>query len=335
MIDVINYASKQFDFSVITFFDHKPLAEQLNDSIVIHCVYKRKYETLMLIKKIKDILQLTKPDIVHTHLFGGDMWGAMAARISGVPIVRTEHNFNYSEGTFKGLIKKYIAPTPDRYVAVSPAVAGYVKEYYGFSGVVEVIRPGIEVGRFRTAPLSSSGLQRAILIVGRLVEQKGHMVALQALAKLRQYDWCLTIVGDGQLLSNLQKAVVRLKLGDRVIFKSAFPQIEKEYQAHEIVLVPSLWEGLGLVVMESMAAGRVTVASNVGGIAGLITDQLNGLLFISNNSDDLAKKLEDCFKKWPEMMVVGKNAAKYAEENFEAENSVALYNKIYLELAKK
>ena len=61
---------------------------------------KRKYD-LFLHKRIEKILKELKPDLVHTHLFTADIWGRLAAKNIGVPVLTTEHNTNYGEGFFR------------------------------------------------------------------------------------------------------------------------------------------------------------------------------------------------------------------------------------------
>jgi glycosyltransferase involved in cell wall biosynthesis len=189
VVDIINSCDpERFTFSVLTFFDELPLAQELKRSdVTIRVVYKKPYETLGLMRRIRDQLRELRPDVVHTHLFGADVWGKRAAHQLHLPVVSTEHNLNYQENILKHGIKRFLCPPSDRYVATSEAIKVYMKQKYGVQKPIEVIRCGIDLKRFNDRPLDTSFPLQHLLIVGRLTRQKGHAVALRALQQLVEF----------------------------------------------------------------------------------------------------------------------------------------------------
>jgi glycosyltransferase involved in cell wall biosynthesis len=165
--------------------------------------------------------------------------------------------------------------------------------------------------------------------------QKGPHIALQALSKLLDYSWKLDIVGEGELERPLKVLVKQLGLKNRVSFYGPTRNISHLFAAHDIVLMPSLWEGLGMVAMEAMAAGRVVVASNVGGLPEIITDNETGFLVPPSDPKLFAEKLRWCFNNAEQCRVVAEGARAYAAEHFKAEVMAAGYAVHYEALRRK
>ena len=96
-----------------------------------------------------------------------------------------------------------------------------------------------------------------ILSVGRLVEFKDHKTLIQAFAKISAEfpDWRVRIVGDGHLKGSLESLVAELNVKGRVLFIEPTKHIEREYANAELFVIPSYFEGYGLVTAEALSAG--------------------------------------------------------------------------------
>lgn len=328
VVDIINRAHPDFDFSIIVFSEHTPLKAQITrPNVRVICVPKKGQLSLGLIGAIKKELRSLKPDVVHTHLFGGDVWGRIAARSLKIPVVTTEHNLNYDEGMVKALVKRILKRKTKAYAACSETVKEYMHSRYGIKKKVQVVYPGVDLDRFLSAPTNLS-VPLKIAIVGRLVPQKGHKKALQAISSLDKNLWELSIVGDGPLKLELQSWCKKYNITEKVTFVPPTPKIEQVYARHDILLIPSQWEGLGIVAMEAMAAGRVVIAASVGGLKEIIQHKTTGLL-CGEEVHSFTEAMEWCVDHRQEALTLANQASHYAHAHFGVENMVQKYQEMY------
>lgn len=334
VVDIINNAPPDFTFSVIVFFPDTPMQAQITRSNVeVMCVQKKGQLSFGFFGDIKKALEQLQPDVVHTHLFGADLWGRVAAHSLGIPVVSTEHNIIDNDGILKSWIKRCLKNKSTISVACSEKVKQYMKKYYGLSDAVEVVRPGVHLAKFTPISFPQFVAPLKFVMVGRLVEQKGHEVGLKALAHLKG-EWKLSIVGNGPLESRLRQLVEHLHIGNRVDFFPATNNIASVYAEHDIVLMPSKWEGLAIVAMEAMAAGRLLLVSNVGGMSEIIHDGQNGFLLAPTVSA-FASKLQWCLNNTDKLLPVAQTARVFAEQNCSVDTMVFEYSQIYHRLEKK
>ncbi len=331
VIDLINHSDPaRFRYTIITFFDDNLLLAQItrSDVPVIVVPKKGKLSPRLFFDLARTFLEL-KPDIVHTHLFGADVWGAVTAWWLGIPVVTTEHNMNLDEGSVKEWIKRKLHNLSTSYVACSQAVAQYMKQTYGTTKPITVIQNGIQLDRFTGLTAISFGATVRLLILGRLTEQKGHEIAIRALSLLRNYSWKLTIVGDGPELTKIKNQITNSNLSERVSILPALADVPSIIGDADILLVPSKWEGLGVTALEAMAAGRTVIASRTGGLAEVIEDQKTGYLVIPNDVSALSQKLQWCFEHPSECKQTGDAAREFSREHFGIERMVKEYENVY------
>lgn len=333
VVDIINESRPEFTFSVIVFSNDTPLQKQITrKNVQVICVPKRGQVSLHLFGDLKKMLRKLQPDIVHTHLFGADLWGRVAARSLGIPVISTEHNMNANEGKLKTLIKRWSQDSDDTLVACSAAVRTNMVHSYGVKQKIAVIRPGIPVSKFSSLPISNFSSPLQLLMLGRLTEQKGHAVALEALSHI-DFPWELSIVGNGPLEASLKQRAKDLHCSEKVKFFSATSEVKSVYAKHDMVLMPSKWEGLSLVAMEALAAGRALIVTDVGGMREIIQDGKTGFLTTPKVSD-FEKKLLWCFSHLEEVKKVAEKGREYAEENCSVEKMVLEYEKVYKKMNK-
>ncbi len=329
VVDIINASSDDFSFSVIVFFPSFELQSQITKkNVPVQVVQKTGQISLHLIGDIQTALKTLQTDVVHTHLFGGDVWGRIAAHELGLPVVTTEHNINKAEGEIKAFVKRCLNSYTQKYVACSDSVATYMKQTYKIRKPIQVIRPGIALDRFISAKPRSFFSPLRLVIVGRLEQQKGHEIALRALARIPASEWRLTIVGNGSLESSLKNLCVSLDIGNNVTFQAGTPQVQKVFAEHDVVLIPSKWEGLGMVALEAMASGNMVIASNVGGLPEVVQHKKTGLL-VNAMPKDFTKAIQECIKNPVQMKFMAENAKAYATEHCGVQTMARAYENIY------
>jgi glycosyltransferase involved in cell wall biosynthesis len=168
-------------------------------------------------------------------------------------------------------------------------------------GKIRVARCGLNGDWFAdgappAAGAESPNAELRLLSVGRLEREKGHSVLLDALALLVKRGTAvqLELVGDGTRLDALRRQARRLGVEDRVSFTGAVGQdrIRDHYRRADAFCLPSLGEGIPVVLMEALATGVPAIASNTMGIPELIEDGVTGLLVPAGRPDQLAEAIE-------------------------------------------
>jgi glycosyltransferase involved in cell wall biosynthesis len=174
-----------------------------------------------------------------------------------------------------------------------------------------------------------------VLFLGRLRRQKGVDVLLEALHQLpASGDAQLVVAGDGEFRPNLENLCHRLGLDKRVRFLGQVVGQDKVYLLQNALatIVPSRgWEAFGLVVLESHAAGRPVIASNLPGLADNVQPERTGFIVSPESPDELAQRLRQVFSEPQKMRQMGetgrRSVGKYAWEHVAARH-LELYERL-------
>jgi glycosyltransferase involved in cell wall biosynthesis len=153
-----------------------------------------------------------------------------------------------------------------------------------------IIHNGIDFARFQGRSVSLRDRERVVGTVGRLHRQKGHIDFIEAacIVTRRHPEARFEIDGEGELRGELEKLIVQRQLQDRFLLRGALTDIPEVLAGLDVFVLPSLWEGLSLVLLEAMATGVPIVASDIEGNAELVEDRLHGLLVPPRNPELLA-----------------------------------------------
>jgi glycosyltransferase involved in cell wall biosynthesis len=246
------------------------------------------------IKPIREYLIKHNIDLVHTHGVRANLVARTAAKQAGLPVVTTFHSvlrYDY-DSIYKALIAKYLTKATNKYTDRYIAISGAIKEEIKALGVPEelitVIHNGLDTSRYLLTLnpeviKSQLGLDPelpTVSMIARLHPVKGHQYFLQAARKIldRGIKAQFLIIGEGNYRSQIEKWIKELSLQDKVFIPGYYTPIENIYRVSDLLAVPSLMEGLGLVVLEAMYFKVPVVASNIGGIQEIIRHGENGLL---------------------------------------------------------
>jgi len=282
-------------------------------------------------------------------------------------VVVTEHNTNFDEGVVKRWIKWALQFVTDRIVAVSEAVREYSARVDGIrSGKMVVIRHGVDVmreiprqarddkrGMARDDSVSARDNDRVIIgCIARLEPQKGHQTLLDAFQEvLRPFDSAqgikdleLWIVGDGALRKELEARARELGIDSRVKFFGARTDVPALLEQMDIVVLPSLWEGAGIALLEAQAAGKPVVASAVGGVLEYVIAEspgmvrqahhdINGgqtaILVEPGDARALGEALERLIQNPTLRQQMGEAGRKFVAEHFTIERMAGEYEAAY------
>ncbi len=287
------------------------------------------FSLIKLIRMIKD----KQPDIVHTHLFGADFYGIIAARLAGVPVVvSTEHNLNYAEGILKRWLKKLVYKLADKVIAVSGAVSGYLEKQGIEKAKIAVIHNGVKLERFLYDRQFKPGSSLQIGSVGRLSPQKGYLDLVRAIALMENRGITCQIAGEGEQEEALKKEIARLNLQDRVKLVGPVKDVAAFMKRLDLFVLPSHWEGFGLVVVEAGLTQLPVISTDVDGIREIITDRITGLVVAPGHPEILAQQINYLSQHLEERIKLGLNLQKRVIGNFSIEKMVKSYEKLYKDL---
>jgi glycosyltransferase involved in cell wall biosynthesis len=238
-------------------------------------------------------------------------------------------NMNDAEGWIKNKLRSLMKNYSDQYVACSNFVREYAQKKYGIKKPFSVIYPGVVTKRFKSiSPLEFHNPMR-LLLLGRLTKQKGQEFALRALAGVKNFPWFLSIVGEGEDKKYLQNLVAELEIGDWVTFLPPIREVENLYKENDVLLVPSLWEGFGMVAAEAMSAGRLVVASAAGGLKEIVEEGGTGFLFKKSDQKSFQNTLNYIYRNKKMMRQIVVRGKEFVENNFGVEKMVDEYNELY------
>ncbi|MFA5155226.1 MAG: glycosyltransferase [Patescibacteria group bacterium] len=281
------------------------------------------------------ILRRIKPTIVHTQL-GGDLYGRLAAKLLGVPVIlSTEQNVNPDEKWLTNILKRWTGAWADRIIAISRAVKTDLRQRYRVPESKIVIIPnGLDPAAFPPRPAAvKSGSSATLGTLGRLVPQKGHSVLIQALARIKHTNWQCQIAGEGPLRDELQRQIEAAGLAERVSLVGAVTDPAAFLSRLDIFILPSLWEGQGLVLLEAGLTGCPVIASEVDGIKELVTEE-TGHPVPAGDPAALAARIDDLLAdlNGPTQWDRTRRLRELISADYDIQKIAALYQDLYQEL---
>jgi len=308
---------------------------------VFPCNGRVDVSTILLIKKF---LKTEKIDIIHSHGYKSNLYAVAASVGNTVSLVATCHNWLGDDRKMKlyARLDKSFLNRFDKVVAVSDSVGKEILEHNIPSAKVLIIPNGIDLDRFNSGKRSDTlrrefGIDPECTIigtVGRLSEEKGHSHLLHAAEKvLRTYpNVVFLIVGDGPLRQELEKKASQLAQGKSVnpfLFTGVRDDMERIYSLMDIFVLPSLTEGLPMVLLEAMAAQKPVVATKVGAVPGVIDDGHSGLLIPPGDVESLSGAIIDLLKDPHRAQHLAQNGYKRVRDHFSSKRMAEQYVEVY------
>lgn len=295
LIDLIQCMKGDFEVILVLISLKGALLKEVPANVIVEQA-SNPWSLFILIKKYK-------PAVFHSHLWRADLLGLVTAFLAGVPLrCTTRHSINYFSG-----IKKLLIPLDvlslrlsSSVIAISNAVKNFYQRFIWYKGVnFEVIYNGINLERFQNSRREERENNKPLyfLTIASLTYKKGHVQFLEVLKELRDLDFEWHLIGEGTTRTKIEIKAKELKLENRIVFHGARNDIENFYQKADLFILPSLWEGFGLVLIEAMASGVPVFASAVDGVKEIVDDGRNGVLFdYSSLASENAQKLLSIIK---------------------------------------
>lgn len=271
------------------------------------------------VARLRRLLRDDPQDLLHTHLWAANVIGRVAGRLAGVPVISSVHNPDHEpeawgDGADVSGWKRYSSLALDRWttrfgcegmVAVSEYVRRYAARRLKFPpDRIELIYNPIDVEALApaSAPARAElfdglgiGPESLVLLnVGRVSPQKGLLYAVRAMPAVlaRHPSAHLVSAGptsDGAWLAKLESEAAALGVAERVHFLGARRDVTELLRACDLFVFPSLYEGLGIALVEAMAVGCACVAARTGPIPEVVTHGRDGWLVPAADAGALAE----------------------------------------------
>lgn len=292
--------------------------------------------------RLRDFLYECQPDIVHTFLLTGSLYGRFAAMMARVPVViGTEVNVYERKHALHARAERWLMRDTDAVVASAESVRDfYIRQVKADPAKVEVIYNAVDWAQLQ-ATVSRDEMRASVevpagapllTIIARLTEQKGHRILLDALARTDLAHAYLLVVGDGPLRDVLERQAANLGLSARVRFLGARRDLGNILAATDVFVMPSFWEGLPLAMVLAMGAGLAVVATRVAGIPEVVQDGVTGLLVPPGDSGELGAALSRVVNDDTTRVLLGQAARAFVRPRFGVDGYVnaitALYDRL-------
>ncbi len=299
------------------------------------------------LRRFSHFLRDRRVQIVHSHQFRASLVASPTASLSGIPVtVETPHIREYWRAGWKAnyAVDRIAGHFVSGYIAVSQANKRYlVDEKRLPANKISVIPCGADLRPFTRQQSAGQALRRelgispsqpVLLVAGRLEPQKGHRYLLDAMPSIRvEFPGVLLFcVGEGSLISELQHHARDLGVADAVRFVGYQRDMARWYALADIVVLPSLFEGLPITAIEAFASEKPMVATAVDGTPEIVVDGVTGLTVPSRDSTALthaiARLLHD-----PELRATfARQGRELVERSFSIERMVEQIETLYLRL---
>ena len=277
-------------------------------------------------------------NVVHTHMFWANLYGTLAARIAGVPvIVTTEHGENrWKTAQHRWLERQVISRFADQRFCVSQKILERRRNVDGIPAAqLQLMANGTVVpevsaaGRHAAEPVIGS--------IGRFVKQKDFELFVDVIAALRKRGYKVRgcLVGDGPDMTKVRARVSEHGLEDIIEFPGMVTATDKWFRYFDLYAITSSEEGLPVSLLEAMSYGLPVVAADVGAISSAIRSDEEGLTVPVGDKEcfvnAIARLLDD-----PEQAArIGQRARDRIVDEFSIEAIAARYESAYLAILKQ
>ncbi|MGE3818751.1 MAG: glycosyltransferase [Isosphaeraceae bacterium] len=301
-----------------------------------------KFDPFAMLRLIQ-FLRRKRFDVLQTWVFAANSYGRVAARLAKVPVVVTaEMAVDLWKGEGHLWIDRFLASRCDKVVGNSEAVvafyraAGLPEEKLAtiHSGIDDVPPAGVDPAAVR-AEFGWRPDAPMILFAGRLVEQKGVDVLIDAL-DLLQHVWPelrTLIVGDGPMRDTLVETAQAYDLDARLRFTGHREDVPRLLAASDLLVLPSRYEGLPNVVLEAMRFGKPVVATAAPGTTELVVDGQTGMLVPLDDPRALAQAIRTVLGDPGLRRAMGDAGLARVQAHFRVDAMVTKFAELYESLA--
>lgn len=292
------------------------------------------------IGRIRDWARAEKFDLLHSHMTRAHAFGVLLKMATGIPVIATAHNRSLQlHWTFNDFVIANSEATCRYQQSINRVSANKLKTVYCFTDLERFNTITTRCKRRATRQLQNTQDDFLVGLVGEVVARKGHLYLFRALKRLCDEipNFRLALLGrfnrDEAYVKKLRSILIKNGLYRRVKWCGLRSNIQDFMSAFEITVVPSVEEPLGLVALESLAAGTPVVAANTGGLPEIVHHQKSGLIVPPKNPDALADAIIELAKDPARREEMGQYGKQFVFQEFDPVRLTDQVEEIYRTIA--
>ena len=270
-------------------------------------IQKMAYDPLLIPQAMR-FMKKYKPDVLQSHGYKSHLICLFLKWMTGIPWIAFFHG--WTSGGFKikcyNNLEKILLGFSDRVVPVSQSMISNLNYKWIDKKKIKVIQNAVDPKEYSAEADFKNVRERygvkwdelLLAVIGRLSLEKGHKFLIDSLPAIQKELPKLKVmfIGEGALKENCQQRVKDLDLVERVIFTGYQNDLGPFYQGIDLLVLPSLSEGMPNVALEAMLFGKPVVATRVGGVPEVVLDGKTGILVDRANSQQLAHAIIKMFQ---------------------------------------
>lgn len=341
-----NLSKDRYNLTVCALREGGPLERELSDEgiPVIKLAEDRYKVDYLMFWKIYRTIKSMKPTIVHTHNTQPFIEGTVAALMAGVPVVvHTDHGRQFPDKRRYMTAERILARFVKQVIAVSEATKNDLVQYEKIpASKIKVVANGINENKYRFQ-VDRQWKKRELNIeadtgplvgwCGRLSPEKGLDILIRAVELLKNDfpKMVFLIAGEGDLDGPLRQEVKERNVERWVRFLGPRNDVHEIMGIIDLFVLPSLHEGLPLVLLEAMAASLAIVATNVGGIPDAVFDGVNGLLVEPSHPEQFAAAIKQLLSDSVMREQYARKSLMYFQQKYGLQKMLNEYETVYLQ----
>ncbi len=294
--------------------------------------------------KLSRIVKKFGPDIIHSHFDFANFTSIWAQLINPVPCyIWHQHNFAGNRMPFlRKIVFKIASKKAKCIIAISKSVGKDISDKGMDEKIVHVIYNGIDLNLYKIQDANQLrqdisdkyGFLKSDFVVGSVSEareEKGLQYLIEAVSLIKRDGLKLLLVGakQGPFAEYIHKKIGELGVADKVICTEFIDNVHQVLSAMDVVVVPSLMEGLSYGALEALACGKPVIASEIGGLREIIEKNKNGLFVKPKDPEAIASAIRNLMDNRLIFASLKSNARPSVEHKFSLDGNIVEIFKVY------
>lgn len=288
-----------------------------------------------LVEQVRILSSRYRLDLIHAHdWLVGIATRALKENIS-LPVISTIHALENGRSNLEhpiqqrtDILEELLIRDSDVLIVCSAYMKKEVEKKIHDNHAIHIIPNGAQLSSEKSKSIldfiGRRSFSHLVLFMGRIVPEKGITTLIDAArTTLKSDPECLFVIaGKGPWLSDYKREISRLGLEKNILLIGFLNEVEKATMLDlaDLLVVPSLYEPFGIVVLEGMAAGKPVIAARTGGMTYIIDHKRTGLLFSPGNSAELSEKITWLLTNPDECIKLGRNAMDEVKRKYNWED---------------
>ncbi len=327
------FVSRAEDIGRSESFERQFLAELQSNGVPFYFLPTGSRRNLLKgIRAFRAVVKAFSPDIIHSHLLSGILYGAIGQKAT--PLVYTHHN---SVVKVPAVLFRVLMSLCQHIISISPTCEARVNEVARVGAKSTVIYNAVDSSRFSRRKPNSLGSKADIniLSVGGLIEQKNYSLLVAAARRVVDAgvsNFCVKIAGEGVLRETLTNEIRANGLEGRISLLGNRSDVPELFSVSDIFVMSSAWEGLPIALIEAQISGVPSIVTDVGGCKEVIEMTGGGVVVPAFDVEALAQAIRSLVTSAPKRKTLAEKSLS-GENVFSIRRALTEHRELYHRLA--